>query len=127
MRRGSLLFLSVILLGAKQQPAHYPLPKSADITIGQPQWKQGDIDADSCRQYHLTPEQIRKQFRTYRLLSPGDVHDSYTVFQCWINGTVKVAGKTFTWESRPGNLMETNWPDGAKKMLGGKPSGELKD
>jgi hypothetical protein len=40
---------------------------------------------------------------------------------------VKVNGRTFTWESRPGNLMETDWPDGVKKMLGGKPSGELKD
>jgi hypothetical protein len=126
MRRGSFLLMGMIFLGAPQS-THYPLPSSAEITMGQAEWEKGDIDADLCKRYRLPPEQLRKQFRTYHVLGQGDVHDHYSVFQCWIKGTVKVDGKTFTWESRPGNLMETDWPDGVKKMLGGKPSGELKD
>jgi hypothetical protein len=125
--RGNLFLLGALLLNPGQAQTHFPLPKSAEIMIGQPQWKPGDSDADLCRNYRITPQQLRRQFRTYHLLQPGDVHDQYSVFQCWIDGTIKVNGKTFRWQSRPGNLLQTNWPDGVDKMLGGKPSGELKD
>lgn len=129
MRPGKLLVtvLAPLLLGTGQKHKHFPLPESAEITIGQAQWKAGDMDADLCKSYKLTPKELRRQFRTYHLLYPGDVHNYYSVFQCWIDGTIKVNGKTFTFESRPGNLLETTWPDGKDKMLGGKPSGELKD
>lgn len=127
MRFGSVVFLSIFMLVSSSKHTYFPLPKSAKIAIGQTQWKKDGPDAELCKNYTVTAKQIRTQFRTYHLLGEGDVHDSYSVFQCWVDGTVSVDGKTFTWQSRPRNLLETTWPDGAHKVLGGRPSGKLED
>jgi hypothetical protein len=59
-------------------------------------------------------------FRSYHKLKSGEIHAYYLYPACWIRGTVSINGKTFHWEARPGNTLETDWPDGVNKMLGGK-------
>ncbi|RZU29691.1 hypothetical protein [Edaphobacter modestus] len=114
------------MVGAAKE-RHYPLPSSAVITIGQLHIdpKTDSTDIDSCKFYHLTESDIRKQFRTYHQIDQKELHDRYSYVYCWIEGTVQVKGKTYIWESHLDNVLITTYPDGVKKMLGGEPSGEL--
>jgi hypothetical protein len=123
----ALVFLAFFATNGR----HFSLPGSAKITIGpvQRDHTYPDPVSDSvCKQYRLTEAQVRRQFRFYHELAEGEYHDYYLQFPCWIEGTLVVNGKTYTWSSQPGNTMMTTWPDGVSKTLGGKhtddPSGE---
>jgi hypothetical protein len=118
-------FLLLLILFSLGGTHHYPLPKSAVITIRpmQRDHTYQDHQADlACDRYHLTEARVRFQFRTYHELAEGEAHANYLIYPCWINGTIVVDGKTYTWSSQLGNTMETTWPDGVKKTLGGKPT-----
>lgn len=122
-----LLALALLQLAWNSKPRHYPLPPSAVITIGP---TQQDPKAPNpkgfCSYYHLSQEQVREQFRTYHQLREMEL-EHYLYMPCWIEGTVTVNGKTYTWQSRDGNTMGTDWPDGKGKTLVGKPSDDLSD
>ena len=118
--RGSNLLFALWLLASHAR--HYPLPSSAKITIGPTQMTSQD--PDGC-DYHLTERQVRKQFDSYRVLAEGEYHDKYLQYPCVIDGTITLKGKTYRWSSNEGETMETTYPDGIPKTLGGKPSGEF--
>lgn len=122
---------TLVLLAFFASAVQYPLPQSAVIKIGEMKMDHTYPDPQTdipCKNYHLTEAQVRKQFRIYHKLRQDEYHDYYLNYPCWIHGTVEVGGKTYTFSSELGNTMETTWPDGVKKMLGGKhtddPSGK---
>jgi hypothetical protein len=124
----SLVFLALF---AGAPGTHYPLPNSAIIKIGQMEMDHTYPDPQTdiaCKNYHLTEVHVRNQFHTYHKLHEGEYHDYYLNYPCWIHGTVEVDGRIYTFSSELGNTMETTWPDGVKKSLGGKhtdnPSGK---
>lgn len=120
---GKLLLLALAATAGGQ---HYPLPANAAIAIGPTQSDAKDPESKIfCPDYHLTEGQLREQFRTYHLLRENGEMENYSYLPCWIDGTVRVNGKTYRWRSRDGNIMSTTWPDGVNKLLVGKPSGDL--
>lgn len=103
--------------------AQYKLPLSAQISIGKLEVdKSSPQRAEVCTQlgWSLTKSQVRTMFRTYHLLKEGEQHAYYAYWSCWIRGTVTINGKAFSWKANPGNTLDTDWPDGAQKTLGGK-------
>jgi hypothetical protein len=127
MQCGKLLVILALFAGA----THYPLPQSAVIKIGEKHVDHTYPDPQTdipCKNYQLTEAQVRAQFRTYHKLHEGEYHDYYLQYPCWIHGTIEVDGKTYTFSSELGNTMQTTWPDGISKELGGKytddPSGK---
>lgn len=120
------LFLFMIM-GASG-PRH-PLPSSAQIKIGAHYIGSGvGEEAKSfCRDYHLTKAEVRKMFRTYRELRPHEMHDNYLYVPCGIEGTVIVNGKTYTWRTQIGGTLDTTWPDGIEKTLGGEATDGLSE
>jgi hypothetical protein len=119
MLSGSLVVLALLISGPKG-PRH-PLPPSAVVRIDRSYIDPGTAESDIsfCKRYHLSPSQIRKQFRTFRELKPGELHDYYLFVPCGQEGTVTVNGKTFHWRTQMGGTMKTDWPDGVIKDLGG--------
>jgi len=101
----------------------YTLPAEAKITIGKPHTDPNDAqDAMICPSFHLNEYEVREMFRTYHLLKPGELHDNYSFPSCRIEGNIVVKNQRFYWIARPGNTLDTDWPDGKPKMLGGVPS-----
>jgi hypothetical protein len=106
--------------------AQFALPPSAKISIGKLRIDdKARNDAQVCSGWTINAKQVRSMFRTYHRLGPGDLHDYYTEMQCWIDGTLEVDGKTFHWEAQLIHILNTDWPDGVDKTLGGKYSGDL--
>ncbi len=66
-------------------------------------------------------------FRTYRELRPREMHDNYLYVPCGIEGTVIVNGKTYTWSTQIGGTLDTTWPDGIEKTLGGEATDDLSE
>jgi hypothetical protein len=128
MRAGSLASLLLLVISGPAG-SHYPLPAKAVIAIG-PRYIDPDVhpeDRSFCEQYTLTKAQVRRQFRTYRELHGSDLHDLYIWTSCGYSGTVTVQGKTYTWKTQIGGTMDTTWPDGVNKTLGGKPTDDLSE
>ncbi len=120
---GRLLVLSAFLIA--QHP--YLLPSSAVITVGDKFYESTNDDKIFCDSYRLSAVQVRRMFRTYHELHPGEMHDHYLYAACGIRGTVKVNGRVFHWESDPGNTMRTDYPDGNLRTLGGKYTDDLSE
>jgi hypothetical protein len=112
----------LLFLGSAASARH-ALPPSAKITIGTLQTnKSVRYDAEECGGWTLNDMQVRQMFLTYHKLKSRELHAYYLFPACWISGTVQVAHKTYHWEARPGNTLETDWPDDVKQMLGGERS-----
>lgn len=118
----TILILAMPLAAVAQQ-IHYPLPKTAVVSVGPLQKNTKDSVArlGFCDSYTLDEKQVREQFRTYHLLG-NDELENYDVLPCWHDGTIRANGKTYRYSSRMGNTMWTDWPDGKGKMLVGEPS-----
>jgi len=129
MLKMKTISLVLIIAFASSQPHRrlktgpYALPAEAQITIGQPHSDPNDgQEAVICPSYRLSEHEVREKFRTYHLLKPGELHDSYSFPSCRIEGTVLLEDRKFYWVARPGNTLDTDWPGGKSKMLGGVPS-----
>jgi len=95
------------------------LPAAATIRIGKRSLVSSSFsDAEMCKTYTVTPREIRRYFRTYRLINAKENHYLYQDPCCFIEGTVTLRGKTFTWIVSPGGTLETTFPDGVRKELG---------
>lgn len=62
---------------------------------------------------------MRWRFSTYHRVTGQEMNDDCSFGQCGIEGTVKVGDKVFTWKMGLYNTMETTYPDGRSKLLGG--------
>ena len=115
-----LLLAALVLPSLAATPAkHLPLPAAATIQIGKRSLVSDSFsDAEMCKSYTVTSREIRRYFRTYRLIDAKENHYVYQDPGCFIEGTVTVQGKTFTWIVSPGGTLETTYPDGVRKKLG---------
>jgi hypothetical protein len=115
-----LLFAVLGLPTLAATPAkHLPLPTSATIQIGKRSLVSDSFsDAEMCKTYTVTSREVRRYFRTYRLINEREKHYLYQDPGCFIEGTVTVHGKTFTWIVSPGGTLGTTYPDGVQKELG---------
>jgi hypothetical protein len=95
------------------------LPSPATIQVGD-RTIVGDpgTDAEMCKAYTVTARDIRRYFRTYRIIDATEKHYLYQHFPCFISGTVTLRGKTFSWLANLGGTLETTFPDGIPKDLG---------
>ena len=127
------LSLALILLCASHLYAqvghHYPLPIKANVKIGESGSNPSNSEEPLCHGFTLSQHQVRNRFRTYHHLADTEEHDYYEWFPCWVRGTVHLTGRDFFFRANYGNTMETNFPDGKFKVLGGlyddDPSGEI--
>jgi len=110
--------LSVCPARAKTADKHLPLPASASIQIGKKTSGGSGSDAEMCKTYTVSSRDVRTYFRTYRIINAREHHYLYSQFACFIEGTVLVQGKTFTWIANPGGTLGTTYPDGIQKELG---------
>src|SRR5690349_20610355 len=102
-------------------PSKFSLPRNAEIKI----LKSGRDDSTETwavceRDFKLSNKKIRGIFKTYSELTDRELHDDYIWAPCYIEGIISIAQKSFTWRARPGNLLETDYPDGKKRILGGQ-------
>jgi hypothetical protein len=126
VRSSKAAFLFVLFCsGLHSQGDHIVIPKAAKVMIGAPGRDEHDAESDACKDFRVTSEQVRSRFRTYHRLTQDELHDRYILAPCWVDGELTIKGKTYTWRARPGNTIETTYPDGAAKMLGGKPSDRM--
>jgi hypothetical protein len=101
-----------------------PLPARTKITIEREHMLPGYAATSMpCPSGHpLTKRQIRHIFATYHLLAEGEYHDGYAQMGCVTEGDIIVDGKKFRYMVQPINNLQTTWPDGENKLLGGKHS-----
>lgn len=113
-----LLALSACPSLAVPPGKHLPLPASASIQVGKKTLGDSVSDAEMCKAYSVTPREIRSYFRTYVTIDAHQKHYLYQRADCFIEGTVLVKGRTFTWIANPGGTLNTTYPDGIEKDLG---------
>lgn len=104
------------------------VPEDAKVTVQSWVWdskEEPNLQTQCPYKRTLTPQQIRRMFATYHLLSEMEEHDSYLWYGCSASGTIETGGKLFHFVVRPVNLLRTDWPDGQWKPLGGKHSDNL--
>ena len=87
----------------------YPLPPQAKLTL--------KLD---CPMFRLNEHQVRLRFSTYHLIDGTELHDWYSYDTCYTKGTIQLDGKTFSFQIQQGNTIETDYPDGNQKILGGR-------
>ncbi len=104
------------------------LPSSAQVIVGLAGQDRDDHSSDGCRKFKLNEKQVREIFSDYHELTSRELHDHYLWAPCYVDGIARVGARTFNWRIRAGNTLETTYPDGKKKVLGGaytdSPSGE---
>ncbi len=124
-----MLLGKVFLLFAAVQSSRsrhdFALPAQAKIVVGKTYRNKESVDSLNCYNYRLKPGNVRWRFQHYHRITGTEVHDSYSFVGCGIEGKVSVGNKTFEWRSEPFNTMETNYPDGKWKVLGGEYSDDL--
>lgn len=91
-----LLLLSFETLAASGR--RYPLPPDATVTVLGNR-DDGSKDAKFCRGFSLTAKEVRRHFKTYRLLNANQVHYQYLYDPCWVTGVIHLKGKSFTFDS----------------------------
>jgi hypothetical protein len=118
----SLAFTALLIVQPSIHAAvptkHLPLPATATIQIGKKTLGNSVSDAEMCKAYTVTTGEIRRYFRTYRLIDEHEKHYRYQQAACFIEGTVTLRGKTFRWIANPGGTLGTTYPDGVQKELG---------
>lgn len=109
----------VLVSGMANASSSLSLPPKAKIQINS-QISTGNSPNDTdCKGFKLNRAQVRHIFETYKPVTVSDLHDYYTWTNCSLDGTLTVYKKFFTWKIRPGHILETDYPDGAMKTLGG--------
>lgn len=101
----------------------HTLPKRAKISIGKAHLIPGYTDhetSEECSAWHLTEYQVRRMFHTYHAVIGVD-HELYSEVGCAIDGDILVDGRRYTFTAQQINNLYTNWPNGKRHRLGGKP------
>lgn len=107
-----------LLLSTSLFAKDYQLPTSARIVMG----RLLEEKPNACPNFHLKENDVRQLFKEARPVTQKQIHDNYTWVECFVRGEIYLGNKTYNWKIRPGNLLETDYPDGKIKNLGGKPS-----
>ncbi len=115
----------LLLAFAATSGRHYPLPASAVVKVGGGYVESVNRDRTGCDSVKLTPNQVRRYFRTFHRVEGAELHDGYLIASCGVQGTVVVSGKEFHWKYDAGNTMVTDYPDGVERRLGGKHTGDV--
>jgi hypothetical protein len=123
-------FLLFLFLPHAPQSHEFRLPPQAVITVESvyhdkdKTYAEYPPDTEACEHFHVTPSSVRWRFGTHHRLTGREVHENYRFGQCGIEGKVKVGDRVFTWKLGLYNTMETTYPDGKPKLLGGTYSDE---
>lgn len=102
-----------------EEKRSFQLPSQAQVFIGAAGRDKTDKSSEGCRDFKLNKAQIREIFSTYHEVTPFELHNNYLWAPCYIDGAVQFRGKKFKWRIRVGNTLETAFPDGKWKVLGG--------
>ena len=114
------LVLSLVISGWGEARSRFPLPVGAQIELGQSGFDRTQAESELCRGFRLTSKQVRARFRSYHQVSESELHDDYSYLPCWFDGTIVVQQRKYTFRANPGNTIETDYPDGKVKTLGGR-------
>lgn len=114
-------FLGTSGLASEKVSESFALPSRAIVEISR---KGSDGGSDGIPCGTLSIQDVRTFFSQYRLIKPSskDLHNKYLWTPCFVEGTITLGKKKFKWKHRPGNTLETDYPDGKQKVLGGKPT-----
>ncbi|MDQ2773924.1 MAG: hypothetical protein M3Y57_03195 [Acidobacteriota bacterium] len=131
MRRGRTLSIAALIVLAFSaliaDSRKFTIPSDADVRVVNAGRDSSDPASSTCKDYRLTPRQVRRKFAKVHTLEPGELHDSYITAPCWVRGTITLNGNTYRWEIRPGDTIRTDYPDHNDKMLGAAPTEDLSE
>ena len=115
-----ILALSTVVASPadKHTATHLPLPSAAQIQVGRKTDQASGSDAEMCKAYSVSARAIRHKFSVYRVVSNQKKHYLYQVAPCFVQGTILLHGKTFTWTVNPGGFLSTTYPDGLLRTIG---------
>jgi hypothetical protein len=72
-----------------------------------------------CQEFRPNRESLQSAIQSYRVLTQEEVGQNYIWLSCYISGRILREGKEFYFRLRPGNLLETNFPDSQDRIWGG--------
>ncbi len=120
MRLGRCYCWLIVVALLAISASRYALPANAEVKVLSKDVDSKSAAADFCKSFQITDKQARQAFAHYHPITGKEMHDYYAYFSCWVHGTIRLTdGKTFRWKLNSGNLLETDYPDSRRKVLGG--------
>jgi hypothetical protein len=77
-------------------------------------------NASICESFRLTDAQAKEFFAKATAITAEQVHDSYDVLPCWVEGTTTRGADKQTWKIRAGGTAEVTAANGDVTYLGCK-------